>query len=55
MNTAPIDTQHLLQVYKIACASNLEIHQIMLESKSTRNNFPDWENLYKSQRVETMP
>jgi hypothetical protein len=27
----------------------------MSESESTRKNFPDWENLYKSQSVETMP
>ncbi|HYA81846.1 MAG TPA: class I SAM-dependent methyltransferase [Candidatus Bathyarchaeia archaeon] len=27
----------------------------MSESDSTRKNFPDWENLYKSQTVETMP
>lgn len=27
----------------------------MSESNSTRKDFPDWENLYKSQRVETMP
>ena len=27
----------------------------MSESESTRKDFPDWENLYKSQRVETMP
>ena len=24
-------------------------------SESIRKDFPDWENLYKSQRVETMP
>jgi len=27
----------------------------MSESESTRKDFPDWENLYKSQSVETMP
>jgi len=27
----------------------------MSESESTRKDFPDWENLYKSQRVETIP
>jgi ubiquinone/menaquinone biosynthesis C-methylase UbiE len=27
----------------------------MSESESTRKDFPDWENLYKSQTVETMP
>jgi 2-polyprenyl-3-methyl-5-hydroxy-6-metoxy-1,4-benzoquinol methylase len=27
----------------------------MSESESTRKHFPDWENLYKSQSVETMP
>ena len=32
----------------------LEIDQTMSESESTRKDFPDWENLYKSQSVETM-
>jgi hypothetical protein len=27
----------------------------MIMSESIRKDFPDWENLYKSQRVETMP
>ena len=27
----------------------------MIMSESIRKHFPDWENLYKSQRVETMP
>ncbi|MGC2574707.1 MAG: hypothetical protein WA364_24600 [Candidatus Nitrosopolaris sp.] len=27
----------------------------MSESESTRKDFPNWENLYKSQSVETMP
>jgi len=27
----------------------------MIMSESNRKDFPDWENLYKSQRVETMP
>jgi 2-polyprenyl-3-methyl-5-hydroxy-6-metoxy-1,4-benzoquinol methylase len=27
----------------------------MSESESTRKDFPDWENLYKNQSVETMP
>ena len=25
------------------------------ESESTRKDFPDWENLYKSQSIEAMP
>jgi 2-polyprenyl-3-methyl-5-hydroxy-6-metoxy-1,4-benzoquinol methylase len=33
----------------------LEIYHVMSESESTRKDFPDWENLYKSQSVETMP
>jgi hypothetical protein len=27
----------------------------MIMSESIRKDFPDWENLYKSQRVETIP
>ena len=27
----------------------------MIMSESIRKDFPDWDTLYKSQRVETMP
>jgi hypothetical protein len=46
MSTPPITSAY----YKC-----LEIYQTMSESESTRKDFPDWENLYKSQSVETMP